>query len=64
LNATKKGIVDTEALIERYRGEIEDLKRKLGKRRRKLPLGLEGYPPARRAQLFVSRSHLIASVVV
>ena len=32
LNATKKEIVDTDALIERYRKEIEDLKRRLAER--------------------------------
>ncbi|KAF7314318.1 Kinesin-like protein [Mycena kentingensis (nom. inval.)] len=32
LNAQKKEIVDTDALIERYRKEIEDLKRRLSER--------------------------------
>jgi centromeric protein E len=32
LNAVKKEFVDTDALIERYRQEIEDLKRKLAER--------------------------------
>jgi predicted nucleic acid-binding Zn-ribbon protein len=32
LNAQKKEIVDTDALIERYRKEIEDLKRRLEER--------------------------------
>ncbi|KAJ7935660.1 kinesin-like protein [Mycena leptocephala] len=32
LNAQKKEIVDTDALIERYRKEIEDLKRRLAER--------------------------------
>jgi len=46
LNVTKKEIVDAEALTERYRGEIEDLRRKLEEKER-LPLGLKGYPFAR-----------------
>ena len=37
LNATKKEIVDTEALIERYRNEIEDLKRKLEDKEKEAP---------------------------
>jgi len=37
LNATKKEIVDTEALIERYRSEIEDLKRKLEDKEKEAP---------------------------
>jgi len=37
LNATKKEIVDTEALIERYRNEIEDLKRKLEEKEKEAP---------------------------
>lgn len=32
LNAQKKEIVDTDALIERYRKEIEDLKTRLAER--------------------------------
>jgi hypothetical protein len=32
LNAVKKEIVDTDALIERYRSEIADLKRRLAER--------------------------------
>jgi centromeric protein E len=32
LNAVKKEIVDTDALIERYRKEIEELKRRLAER--------------------------------
>jgi centromeric protein E len=32
LNAKKKEVVDTDALIERYRLEIEDLKRRLAER--------------------------------
>jgi len=37
LNATKKEIVDTEALIERYRNEIEDLKRRLEEKEKGAP---------------------------
>ena len=37
LNATKKEIVDTEALIERYRNEIEDLKRRLEEKEKDAP---------------------------
>jgi centromeric protein E len=37
LNATKKEIVDTEALIERYRNEIEDLKRRLEDKEKDAP---------------------------
>ena len=33
----KKEIVDTEALIERYRNEIEDLKRKLEDKEKEAP---------------------------
>jgi len=44
LNATKKEIVDTEALIERYHGEIEDLNRGLGEKEKEAP---EGCPLAR-----------------
>jgi hypothetical protein len=32
LHATKKEVVDTDALIERYRKEIEDLKNRLAER--------------------------------
>lgn len=37
MNATKKEIVDTEALIERYRNEIEDLKRRLEEKEKDAP---------------------------
>ncbi|TDL20830.1 kinesin-domain-containing protein [Rickenella mellea] len=37
LNAQKKEIVDTEALLERYRKEIEDLKRRLAEREAEAP---------------------------
>lgn len=37
MNAAKKEIVDTEALIERYRNEIEDLKRKLEDKEKDAP---------------------------
>ncbi|KAG9119829.1 Kinesin-like protein kip2 [Ceratobasidium sp. 392] len=37
LHATKKEIVDTDALLERYRKEIEDLKRRLGDREKDAP---------------------------
>ncbi|KAJ8595149.1 kinesin-domain-containing protein [Rhizopogon salebrosus TDB-379] len=37
LNAKKKEIVDTDALIERYRKEIEDLKNKLAEREAEAP---------------------------
>ncbi|KAG8721908.1 Kinesin-like protein kip2 [Ceratobasidium sp. 395] len=37
LHATKKEIVDTDALLERYRKEIEDLKRRLGDREKEAP---------------------------
>lgn len=37
LNAKKKEIVDTDALIERYRKEIEDLKGKLAEREAEAP---------------------------
>ncbi|KAG8915522.1 Kinesin-like protein kip2 [Tulasnella sp. 408] len=36
LNATRKEIVDTDALIERYRKEIEDLKARLSEREREV----------------------------
>ena len=38
LCATKKEVVDTEALIERYRKEIEELKRRLDEREREAPV--------------------------
>ncbi|KZV88256.1 kinesin-domain-containing protein [Exidia glandulosa HHB12029] len=38
INATKKEIVDTDALIERYRKEIEDLKRRLDEREKDAPV--------------------------
>ena len=34
LNAKKKEVVDTEALLERYRQEIEELKKRLEERER------------------------------
>ncbi|KAG9083286.1 Kinesin-like protein kip2 [Ceratobasidium sp. 370] len=37
LHATKKEIVDTDALLEKYRKEIEDLKRRLGEREKEAP---------------------------
>ncbi|KAG5640776.1 hypothetical protein DXG03_007236 [Asterophora parasitica] len=38
LNAQKKEIVDTDALIERYRKEIEDLKKRLAEREAEAPV--------------------------
>ncbi|KZT43759.1 kinesin-domain-containing protein [Sistotremastrum suecicum HHB10207 ss-3] len=38
LNALKKEVVDTDALIERYRKEIEDLKRRLAEREKDGPV--------------------------
>ncbi|KAH0579094.1 Kinesin-related protein 11 [Termitomyces sp. J132] len=38
LNAQKKEVVDTDALIERYRKEIEDLKRRLAEREAEAPV--------------------------
>jgi centromeric protein E len=38
LNAQKKEIVDTEALIERYRKEIEDLKNRLEEKEKEAPV--------------------------
>lgn len=38
LCATKKEVVDTEALIERYRKEIEELRRRLDEREREAPV--------------------------
>lgn len=43
LNAKRKEVVDTDALIERYRLEIEDLKRRLAER--------EGDAPVRNRRL-------------
>lgn len=37
LHATKKEVVDTDALLERYRKEIDDLKRRLGEREKDAP---------------------------
>jgi len=37
LHAKKKEVVDTEALIERYRKEIEELKQKLEEREAEAP---------------------------
>jgi centromeric protein E len=42
LNAIKKEIVDTDALIERYRKEIEDLKRRLAEREAVIEFGEGG----------------------
>lgn len=36
MNAQKKEVEDTDALIERYRREIEDLKKRLGEREREV----------------------------
>ncbi|CAE6399316.1 unnamed protein product [Rhizoctonia solani] len=38
LHATKKEVVDTDALLEKYRKEIEDLKRRLGDREKEAPI--------------------------
>jgi centromeric protein E len=38
LNAQKKEVVDTDALIERYRKEIEDLKKRLAEREQREPV--------------------------
>ncbi|KAG5652520.1 hypothetical protein H0H81_004751 [Sphagnurus paluster] len=38
LNAQKKEVVDTDALIERYRKEIEDLKKRLSEREAEAPV--------------------------
>ncbi|KAH7338091.1 kinesin motor domain-containing protein [Rhizoctonia solani] len=38
LHATKKEVVDTDALLEKYRKEIEDLKRRLGEREKEAPV--------------------------
>jgi centromeric protein E len=38
LNAQKKEVVDTDALIERYRKEIEDLKKRLSEREQSEPV--------------------------
>jgi centromeric protein E len=38
LNAKKKEVVDTDALIERYRKEIEELKNKLTEREVEAPV--------------------------
>jgi centromeric protein E len=38
LNAQKKEVVDTDALIERYRKEIEDLKNRLAEREAEVPV--------------------------
>ena len=38
LNAQKKEVVDTDALIERYRKEIEDLKKRLAEREQSEPV--------------------------
>ncbi|CAE7052410.1 unnamed protein product [Rhizoctonia solani] len=37
LHATKKEVVDTDALLEKYRKEIEDLKKRLGEREKEAP---------------------------
>jgi centromeric protein E len=38
LNAKKKEVVDTDALIERYRKEIEELKARLAEREADVPV--------------------------
>ena len=38
MNAKKKEIVDTEALLQRYRKEIEDLKSRLEEREAEAPV--------------------------
>ena len=38
IHAMKKEVVDTDALIERYRAEIEDLKRRLEEREKDAPV--------------------------
>ena len=38
LHAQKKEVVNTEALIERYRREIEDLKKRLAEREADVPV--------------------------
>ncbi|KAG8736522.1 Kinesin-like protein kip2 [Ceratobasidium sp. 414] len=38
LHASKKEIVDTDALLERYKKEIEDLKQRLGEREKEAPV--------------------------
>jgi centromeric protein E len=38
LNAKKKEVVDTDALLERYRREIEDLRRRLAEREEEAPV--------------------------
>ena len=38
MNAQKKEIVDTDALIERYRKEIEDLKQRLAEKEAEAPV--------------------------
>jgi hypothetical protein len=45
LNAQKKEVVDTDALIERYKKEIEDLKQRLAEREK------EAETPARTRRL-------------
>jgi len=39
LNAQKKQVVDTDALLERYRKEIKDLKKRLAEREQSEPVG-------------------------
>ena len=48
LHATKKEIIDNDALIERYRKEIEDLKRKLAERDEERPVAKLGRRPSAR----------------
>ncbi|KZV67173.1 kinesin-domain-containing protein [Peniophora sp. CONT] len=50
LHAQKKEVVDTEALLERYRQEIEDLKAKLSEREEPKPAGLKRRLSAREQQ--------------
>ena len=53
LNAKKNEVVDTDALIERYRVEIEDLKRRLAEREREAPVKSRRLS-AQEARCFVS----------
>jgi centromeric protein E len=63
LNAKKNEVVDTDALIERYRLEIEDLKRRLSEREREAPVksrrlsAQEVNPPVRRIALVLTELH-------
>jgi centromeric protein E len=55
LNAVKKEIVDTDALIERYRSEISDLKRRLAEREK------ESEVPAKNRRLSAKEVRLSSS---